>query len=134
MIIMNKFKKRLTKIIGKPQNAVVVGQGFGQLANILETFNTVFIFSWNQPNLRAKNLVFRENFNDLNPLHDISAIFIDLDQTQHLENMAQIWHKNKCTVLIEGNDPIGRNLSGPLYQDHFRCVDQQGIYHVWKQQ
>ena len=81
MIIMNKFKKRLTKIIGRPQNAVVVGQGFGQLANILETFNTVFIFSWDQPNLRAKNLVFRENFNDLNPLHDISAIFVDLDQS-----------------------------------------------------
>ena len=134
MIIMNKFKKRLTKIIGNPQNAVVVGQGFGQLTSILEIFNTVFIFSWDQPNLRAKNLIFRENFDDLNPLHDISAIFIDLDQLQHLENMSQIWHKNKCSVLIEGNDPIGRNLSGPLYRDHFRCIDQQGIYHTWKQQ
>jgi hypothetical protein len=131
---MNKFKKRLTKIIGSPQNAVVVGQGFGQLTSILEIFNTVFIFSWDQPNLRAKNLIFRENFDDLNPLHDISAIFIDLDQLQHLENMSQIWHKNKCSVLIEGNDPIGRNLSGPLYRDHFRCIDQQGIYHTWKQQ
>ena len=134
MILMNKFKKRLTKIIGSPQNAVVVGQGFGQLTSILEIFNTVFIFSWDQPNLRAKNLIFRENFDDLNPLHDISAIFIDLDQLQHLENMSQIWHKNKCSVLIEGNDPIGRNLSGPLYRDHFRCIDQQGIYHTWKQQ
>jgi hypothetical protein len=134
MIIMNKFKKRLTKIIGRPQNAVVVGQGFGQLASILETFNTVLIFSWDYPNLRAKNLVFRENFNDLNPLHDVTAIFIDLDQTQHLENMSKRWQKYKCTVLIEGNDPIGRNLSVALYRDHFRCIDQQGIYHVWKQQ
>ena len=134
MILMNKFKKRLTKIIGSPQNAVVVGQGFGQLETVLEIFDTVFIFSWELPNLRAKNLVFRENFNDLNPLHDISAIFIDLDQLQHLENMSQIWHKNKCSILIEGNDPIGRNLSGPLYRDHFRCTDQQEIYHIWKQQ
>jgi hypothetical protein len=131
---MNKFKKRLTKIIGRPQNAAVVGQGFGQLSSILETFDTVFIFSWNQPNLRARNLVFRENFNDMNSLHDISAIFIDLDQLQHLENMSQIWHKNKCSVLIEGTDPIGRNLSGPLYRDHFRCIDQQESYHIWKQQ
>ena len=134
MILMNKFKKRLTKIIGNTQNAVVLGHGFGQLPSILETFNTVFIFSWDCPNLKAKNLVFRENFNDLNPLHDVSAIFIDLDQIQHLETMSQIWHKNKCTVLIEGNDPIGRTLSGPLYRDHFRCTDQQGIYHIWKQQ
>jgi hypothetical protein len=131
---MNKFKKRLTKIIGNPQNAVVVGQGFGQLASILEIFNTVFIFSWDQRNLRAKNLVFRENFSDLNPLHDISAIFIDLDQLQHLETISQIWLKNKCTVLIEGTEPIERNLSGPLYRDHFRCTDQQGVYHIWKQQ
>lgn len=134
MIIMNKFKKRLTKIIGRPQNAVVIGQGFGQLTDLLETFSTVFIFSWDQPILKAKNLVFRENFNDLNPLHDITAIFIDLDQMQHLENISKIWHKNKCTILIEGNTPIGRNLSGPLYRDHFRCIDQHGIYHVWKQQ
>ena len=131
---MNKFKKRLTKIIGNTRNAVVLGHGFGQLPSILETFNTVFIFSWDYPNLKAKNLVFRENFNDLNPLHDVSAIFIDLDQIQHLETMSQLWHKNKCTVLIEGNDPIGRTLSGPLYRDHFRCTDQQGIYHIWKQQ
>ena len=134
MILMNKFKKRLTKIIGNTRNAVVLGHGFGQLPSILETFNTVFIFSWDYPNLKAKNLVFRENFNDLNPLHDVSAIFIDLDQIQHLETMSQLWHKNKCTVLIEGNDPIGRTLSGPLYRDHFRCTDQQGIYHIWKQQ
>ena len=134
MILMNKFKKRLTKIIGNTRNAVVLGHGFGQLPSILETFNTVFIFSWDYPNLKAKNLVFRENFNDLNPLHDVSAIFIDLDQIQHLETMSQIWHKNKCTVLIEGNDPIGRTLSGPLYRDHFRCTDRQGIYHIWKQQ
>jgi len=134
MILMNKFKKRLTKTIDDTQNAVVVGHGFGQLSSILETFNTVFIFSWDQTNLKAKNLVFRENFNDLNPLHDVSAIFIDLDQIHHLETMSQIWHKNKCTVLIEGNDPIGRTLSGPLYRDHFRCTDQQGIYHIWKQQ
>jgi hypothetical protein len=134
MILMNKFKKRLTKIIGNPQNAVVVGQGFGQLSSILETFGTVFIFSWEPPNLKAKNLVFRENFNDLNPIHDISAIFIDLDQIQHLETISQIWHKNKCGILIEGNEPIGRNISGPLYRDHFRCTDQQGLYHIWKQQ
>lgn len=134
MIIMNKFKKRLTKTIGNSQNAVVLGQGFGQLDIILEIFKTVFIFSWDTPNLKAKNLVFRENFNDLNPLTEISAIFIDLNQIQHLENMAQIWHKNKCTVLIEGQAPIGRDLSKPLYRDHFRCVEQQELYHIWKQQ
>jgi hypothetical protein len=134
MIIMNKFKKRLTKIIGRPQNAVVVGQGFGQLENVLATFQTVFIFSWEVPDLRAKNLIFRENFNDLNPITDVSAIFIDLDQLQHLETISQIWHKNKCMILIEGYDPIGRNLSTALYRDHFRCTDQQESYHVWKQQ
>lgn len=134
MILMNKFKKRLTKSVGDLQNAVVVGQGFGQLDSIVETFSTVFIFSWEPPNLKAKNLVFRENFNDLDPIRDISSIFIDLDQIQHLEKISQIWHKNKCTILVEGNDPIERSVSGPLYRDHFRCTDQQGIYHIWKRQ
>lgn len=134
MIIMNKFKKRLTKTIGNPQNAVVVGHGFGELENILEIFKTVFIFSWDVPTLKAKNLVFRENLDDLNPLTDVSAILVDLDQIHHLEKLSQLWNRNKCTVLIEGFTPIGREFSKSLYRDHFRCIDQQEKYHVWKQQ
>ena len=129
---MNKFEKRLTKIAGNTQNAVVIGQAFGELETVLNIFKTVFIFSLDATKVKAKNLVYRENFNDLNPLTDISAILIDLDQLQHLENISQIWNKNKCVVLIQGNDPIGREFSAALYRDNFRCTDQQGVYHVWK--
>lgn len=134
MIIMNKFKKRLTKLVRDPQNAVVLGQGFGQLQNILEIFKTVFIFSWDTVSYKAKNLIVRENFQELTPLTDISMILVDLDQLHHLENLMPVWNRNKCLIIVEGNDPVGREKSGVLYQNHFRCIDQHGIYHVWKQQ
>jgi len=133
MIIMSKFTKRLKKLIKEPDNAVVLGKGFGQLSEIVDLFKTVFIFSWDTPPLKAKNLVFRETFDDLSALTEISMILIDTDQLHHLENLAPLWNKFHPLVLIEGNEPIGRELSGPLYKGHFRCVDQQGFYHVWKQ-
>jgi hypothetical protein len=133
MIIMSKFAKRLRKLIKNPTNAVVLGQGFGQLPEIIDLFKTVFLFSWKAPATKSKNLVFRENFDDIEPLTEISVIFIDLDQLHHLEKLKPLWTKCHPLILIEGNTPIDRELSGPLYKAHFKCVDLQGIYHVWKQ-
>jgi hypothetical protein len=131
---MSKLTKRLRKLVKNPENAIVVGQGFGQLDIMLNLFKTIFIFSWNAPKLKAKNLIFRENFNDLNPMSEISMVFFDRDQVHHLETMMAMCVKNKSVIVIEGNDVIGRNLSLPLYTNNYRAVDQQEFYHVWKLQ
>lgn len=134
MIIMDKFKKRIRKLIKHPTNAIVIGKGFGQLNELAEIFSTLFVFSWGEPSLKRKNIVAREDFSDLNQLADVCAIIIDLDQIHHLSSMSTIWQRYKVHVLIEGNTPIERNLSQSLYASHFKCIDQHGFYHVWKQQ
>jgi acetolactate synthase small subunit len=130
---MNKFKKRIEKLIKHPKNAIVIGNGFGQLAELAEVFSTLFVFSWGTSNLKRKNIVTRENFSGLNQLSDVCAIIIDLDQIHHLSSMSEIWQRHKVLVLIEGNAPIERDLSQSLYAAHFKCIDQHGFYHVWKQ-
>jgi hypothetical protein len=132
MIIMAKFQKRLRKLVTPQSNAVVIGQGFGYLLDIAELFDTVFVFSWDLPKIKNKNLVYRENFADLNPLSEISTVFIDLDQIQHLQALLPVWLKWKSVILIEGNDVIGREHSKPLYDNHYRAVEQQGTHHIWK--
>lgn len=115
-----------------PENAMVIGRGFDHLEEILEIFNTIFLFSFGDFKFRAKNVVMRENFEDLNPLSNISMILMDRDQVQHLEKLVPIWNRCNPVVIIEGGDAIGREFSFPLYQNNYRCVELQGFFHVWK--
>lgn len=134
MIIMNKITKRLRKLVKSPENAVVVGQGFGHLDIMLNLFKTIFIFSWDAPKVKAKNLIFRENFDDLSPLSEVSMVFVDLNQLQHLEKIIPVCIRHNSLIIVEGNDVIGRDLSKILYINNYRAVDQHGFYHVWKLQ
>lgn len=131
---MNKLQKRLSKLVKNPQNAIVLGQGFDHLDVILNLFKTIFIFSWDTPKVKAKNLIFRETLDDLNPLSEISMIFVDLEQLHHLEKLMPVCTRCKSIIIIEGNEVIGRDLSKTLYINHYRAVDQQSSYHVWKLQ
>ncbi len=132
MIIMNKFQKRLIKSCRKIENALVVGTGIKNLETILETFKTVFIFSPNQVKVKAKNLIYRENFDHLTQLTEITAVIFDLDQVEHLEITSPVWTKWKSTIIIEGDDPIGRDLSRSLYKNDYECTSVQGSFHVWE--
>ncbi len=132
MSIMNKFQKRVKKLCKDPENCLVVGKGFGFLSEISEIYNTVFVIDDERPSLKLKNLVYRENSEDLVHITDISVIFFDLATTNRLNEFMNLAFKWKSVVVIEGNDPIGRDLSGPLYQTGYQCRDLQGHFHIWK--
>lgn len=130
---MSKFEKRLSKILKKPQNAIIIGDGFGHLDIFLENFKTVFYINETFPSIRAKNLVYRENSTDLSSLPDISAIIFNLSTVHNLHLYTEVWKKHKSVVIIEGEEPIGRNLSKPLYDTHWGCTSLQGFFHIWEQ-
>lgn len=132
MNIMNKFEKRLKKISKNIENCLVVGQGFGHLEELTEIYNTVFVINRTRPELRAKNLVFRDNFDDTSYMSNISSVFFDLDSISKLETSSPVWLKCKSLVIIEGDAPIERHLSGPLYQAGWECTGVQGFFHVWE--
>lgn len=132
MIIMAKFEKRLRKMIGNVDNAMVIGAGFGFLPEFINVFNTIFLFSFGTTNIKSKKIVPKENLNDLNSLTEVSAIIIDRNQVHRLDQLLPIWHKFKPVVIIEGNEVIGRDLSLALYKAGYQAVEQQDQYHVWK--
>ena len=132
MINMDKFKKRLSKLSKTPQNAVVIGSGFGRLPEFLEAFETVFIFSNSPISLKGKNLIRKESIGSILNAVNVTVIAIDLEYLEYLEQTLPLWHRWRSLVLIEGNDPIGRDKSQSLYKNHYRCVDLHGVYHIWK--
>ena len=129
---MAKFAKRLRKLSGYTENALVVGKAFGNLDQLLEIYTNVFVVDEDPPSAKARNLIYKENFDDLNVLTQVGAIFIDLDKIDKLEILEDFWQRHKSTIFVEGNDCILRHLSKPLFKTGWQCTSLQGIYHVWE--
>ena len=129
---MAKFEKRLKKLSGYTENALVVGKAFGNLDQLLKIYTNVFVIDGEPPFSKARNLIYKENFDDLNVLTQVGAIFIDLDKIDKLEILEDFWQRHKSTIFVEGNDCILRHLSKPLFKTGWQCTSLQGIYHVWE--
>ena len=129
---MAKFAKRLRKLSGYTENALVVGKAFGNLDQLLEIYTNVFVVDDDPPSAKARNLIYKENFDDLNMLTQVGAIFIDLDKIDKLDILEDFWQRHKSTIFVEGNDCILRHLSKPLFKTGWQCTSLQGIYHVWE--
>jgi hypothetical protein len=131
-MIMSKFQKRLCKLDKHQVNAVVIGNAFGNLENILEIYSTVFVIDESSPTVKAKNLVYKENFDNLNAITEVSAIFFDLSRLDQFEMVKDFWRRNNSKVIIEGDEPISREFSKPLYDTGWGCTSTQGSFHVWE--
>lgn len=129
---MSKFKKRIQKSFTTEIDVAVYGTGFGHLEDILDLFHSVFLFSDTQP-VKRKNLIFRglEDRSTSN-ITTVSIIFIDRNLIESINFMLPIMIKSHPIIIIEGNDPIERKYSKPLYDNGYLCKDTQGLYHLWK--
>lgn len=129
---MTKFQKRILKTTEKIENCLIVGQGFGFLEECLEIFKTVFVINEIKPSIRTKNLIFRDDGSDLSQISDITHVIFDRNNINELVMYQTVWNKHNSVVIIEGDEPIGREFSKPLYDTAWNCVDKQGFFHVWK--
>jgi hypothetical protein len=133
MIIMSKFKKRISKTHPSSlQNALVIGAGFGFLQAITEIYQTVFLIEANRPEFKTKNLIYKETYEDLHLLVDVSTIFFDLSKINDINLVSPVFTRWKSLVVVEGNDPIGRDFTQSLYHHGWRCTSLQGFFHVWE--
>jgi hypothetical protein len=129
---MNKFQKRLMKLSRNNTHALVLGSAFGILDQILEIYDTVFVVSESPPAIKAKNLVYKENFVKLDHLQDMSSIFVDLDQLDHLDKVEVIWRKHNAKLFVEGGERVENEKVKILYDSGWACTSLQGLFHVWE--
>ena len=129
---MTKFQKRLTKLSRTSTHALVLGSAFGILDQIVEIYDTVFVVSALPPVIKAKNLIYKENFVKLDHLQDMTSIFVDIDQLDHLDKVEVIWRKHNSKLFVEGGDRVENDKVKILYDSGWACTSLQGIFHVWE--
>ena len=128
---MDKFTKRISKLKKHPQYAAVVGTGFGRLSEFCEIFQSVFVFG-PRPEIKLKNIIYRENFDHLRQVGDVDIIFIDLFYKDKLINLSALWKNKSSIVVIEGDEVLDRQYTDSLYSAGYQAVERQGFFHVWK--
>ena len=129
---MDKFEKKIRKLVNIPENALVVGSGIGNLSSIINTHDSVFIVDCNDHSTKSKKLIYREDINNLKEISNIRIIYVDTDKLHRLELLKDQWQRHKSLVIIEGGEPIGRDLSIPLYNTSWGCVSVEKKFHVWE--
>lgn len=129
---MAKLNKRLKKSNIDIINAVVIGTGFGRLDELLASFKTVFYISELLPNIRSRNLVYKTDFDDIGQLPNVTVIFFDRDKVLKIPDTVPLMLYSWPSIVIEGNDVIGREYSTDLYKHGYRALEQHGMFHVWK--
>jgi hypothetical protein len=102
------------------------------MSDILETYKTVFLFADHHPGFKVRNLVYRENFDDIAPLCDITAIILDRDKVYNVANLRPVWSRSRPVIFVEGDEIIDRTTSRVLWDGGYRPVEQHGFCHIWK--
>ncbi len=129
---MSKFSKKIKKYLNDDYSVLIIGQGFGYLEDLSNIFKTIFLVNGTTSPIKSRNIVYRENFDNITDIGMVSAIMVDLNNVKDLELMSTYWTQCSPAVLIEGNEPIDRSKSDYLYKYGYRCVEQLGFCHVWK--
>lgn len=127
---MDKFLKRISKLKKRPQNAVVFGTGMGRLSDLATIFQSIFVFG-SRPSIKAKNIIYRENFENLNQLSHVDMIFIDLNLKDQLNNLSPLWTSTDVIIVVEGDAVLDREYTHMLYSNNYRATERLGYFHTW---
>ena len=129
---MTKFQKRLHKLSTNHAHALVLGSAFGMLDQIVKLYDTVFVISADPPDVKAKNLVYKETFVKLDHIQNIASIFIDQNELCNLDKVEALWKNHNSKIFVEGDTRIDNVIAKPLYDSGWACTSLQGIFHVWE--
>lgn len=129
---MAKFKKRITKNIRQPiQDCLVIGNAYGFLDEVLDTFDTVFLYKHPDTLLKAKNLIYRQTLESAFTLPRLSAVFIDLHHVNIFDDITPILTGPRPDLFVEGNVVVLKDKTENLYRNGYRAVAQLGWCHQW---
>lgn len=129
---MGKFSKRLKKLNKNYRNIVVVGSAFGNLIEILEEANAVFVVCPSDTSLRFKNLIYRENIESVNFIPEVDFVFIDKEHINCVPLMITMLRATFPYILVEGDVYSSVDQHKFLKSHSYKIIDIHSTYHLWK--
>ena len=100
--------------------------------SVVDSFDTVFVVSSNPPIIKKRNLIYRENYNDIHTLTDVDIIIVDFDHSNFIPELTQVWRRTGPAIVVQGPDLISKDIQKILKSDHYNIVEVAKGYYLWK--
>ncbi len=129
---MSKFLKRLSPILSKQEVAVVVGRNFVNIPDLIDHFQSVFVYDTDRPEIKAKNLIPRLVFTDTKTLPNFNLLIIDEPCLWEIGNFTPLASINQAGIVLVHNEPIGKKILKHLWQYNYEIAGEHKNLHFWK--
>jgi len=129
---MSKFIKKITKSKKDPRNILVLGIGFDRLEDLCNSFASIFIISTEKQIVRKRNLIYKENFDQLEMLPDIDVIVMDRNQDLHISKLLSLLNKYQPVILVQGIELFGKAEYKFLKTYGYAVTQMFNDSHLWK--
>lgn len=129
---MSKLIKSLQKIKKKIGNCIVLGNAWGNLDDLVNNFDSVFIISLDEERLKSKNIVYRDNFNDPTLFSNINFVFINLNLLDEFEKLKPAVLLFKPSILIGYGDYLDTKRSKYFNSIGYDLTTLRKDYQVWR--
>lgn len=129
---MSKITKRLLKHIEISDNALVIENKFGYLEDLAKVFDNVFYVSKFPPDIKAKNLVYRNNFFEISILPCITNVFVDPFNFNKMNDTFPILTKYRPNIIVNSEILIERAISKSVWEIGYRPVEVFNSFQLWK--
>jgi hypothetical protein len=131
MIIMTSLIKRISKDTKNLNCCIVVGNAFGNLEEVSNAFNTVFIMSTEMRDFKKRNIVYRSSFDNIVEIPYIDAVFFDADQLEHIPKLETVLKKCRVIIYIGSKDIPSLYYFRFLESCKYEVTEIQKHYHKW---
>lgn len=129
---MSKFSKRLKKLKKNYRNIVVIGSAFGNLVELLDEANAVFVVSSADNSLRFKNLIYRENIESVDAIPEVDFVFIDKEHINCVPLIITMLRSTFPYIFVEGDVYSSVDQHKFLKSHSYKIIDIHKSYHLWK--
>ncbi len=129
---MSKFLKRISCIVSKQEVAVVLGRNFANISELVDGFQTVFVYDHERPDIRARNLIPRIGFEDIKTLPNFDILIVDEPCLIEIGNFTPQASLNNAGILLIHNEFVGKKITKHLYQYNYENIGEHKSLHFWK--
>jgi hypothetical protein len=129
---MSKLIKRIRKEQKNLENCLVIGDVWGDLASVVESFRNVFVKKTDKPVIKSRNVIVRNAFSEIAVLPQIDYVFVDGDCLDQLENIEKVMTHNSPLIYIGSGEFLDKDRSKYLGSLDYEIVEIRKDYQTWK--
>lgn len=130
---MNKFTKRIIKSAKNRTASLVLGNAFGNLSELTEIFENVFLHIEISKNVfKKKNIIFIEDIDNPIEIPLLSMIFIDAEYLGKIGSLRLLMNKYSPVIMIGSGEFIEKTYSKFLNDHRYEIVELFKDYQIWK--